>query len=73
MAIQNAKKNKLLKNYVCVSDGFFPFTDSIKLLNKNFCKIIVQPSGSINDKKNVDYANNNNIALYYMKQRMFKH
>ena len=29
----------------------FPFTDSIKLLNKNGCNVVAQPSGSINDKK----------------------
>ena len=34
-AIKN--KNKYFKNkkFVCASDGFFPFTDSLNILNKN--------------------------------------
>lgn len=76
-ALNSAIKNK--KNYfkkttfVCASDGFFPFTDSINILNKNGCSIIAQPSGSINDKKIISYANKNKISLYFIKNRLFKH
>ena len=60
-ALDSAIKNKKLyfknKSFVCASDGFFPFTDSIKLLNKNGCNIIAQPSGSINDKMIIAFAN----------------
>ena len=54
-ALNFAIKNKNLyfksKKFVCASDGFFPFTDSINILNKNGRDVIAQPSGSINDNK----------------------
>tara|TARA_Y100001935_G_scaffold30340_1_gene23740 strand:- start:789 stop:1703 length:915 start_codon:yes stop_codon:yes gene_type:complete len=72
-AVKN-KKNYFKKNtFVCASDGFFPFTDSINILNKNNCSVIAQPSGSINDKKIISYANKNQISLYFIKNRLFKH
>ncbi len=73
IAIKRNKNNFNLKDFVCVSDGFFPFTDSLKLLNKNHCKVIAQPHGSINDDKNIKYANKFKISLYFLKNRLFKH
>tara|TARA_B100000963_G_scaffold29143_1_gene21553 strand:- start:3503 stop:4417 length:915 start_codon:yes stop_codon:yes gene_type:complete len=72
-AIKN--KNAYFKKsaFVCASDGFFPFTDSIKILHSNGCKIIAQPSGSINDQKIISFANKNKISLYFTKNRLFKH
>ena len=72
-AVKRMKKNFNYKNFVCSSDGFFPFTDSINYLNKNNCKIIAQPSGSINDKKIIEFALKNKISLYFLKNRLFKH
>ncbi len=76
-ALNTAIKNKKFyfgsKSFVCASDGFFPFTDSIKLLNKNNCKVIAQPSGSINDGKIINYAIKEKISLYFIKNRLFKH
>ena len=43
------KKEKL--GCVIASDAFFPFTDNIKILLKLKCEAIIQPRGSINDKK----------------------
>ena len=72
-AIKN-KKDYFKKNtFVCASDGFFPFTDSINILNKNNCYVIAQPNGSINDDKIITYANKNKISLYFIKNRLFKH
>tara|TARA_B100001057_G_scaffold64536_2_gene58201 strand:+ start:351 stop:1268 length:918 start_codon:yes stop_codon:yes gene_type:complete len=76
-ALNFAIKNKSLyfknKKFVCASDGFFPFTDSIDILNKNGCRVIAQPSGSINDKKIVLFSIKNKISLYFIKNRLFKH
>ena len=76
-ALNFAIKNKNLyfknKKFVCASDGFFPFTDSIDILNKNGCRVIAQPSGSINDKKIVLFSIKNKISLYFIKNRLFKH
>ena len=69
------KKNKInnIKKFVAASDAFFPFTDNIKLLIKNKCYSIIQPQGSINDNKIIDFANKKNITLYFTKYRFFKH
>ena len=72
-ALKNKSRYFKNKSFVCASDGFFPFTDSIKLLNKKGCKVIAQPNGSINDNKIIEFANNNKISLYFIKNRLFKH
>ena len=61
------------KKFVCASDAFFPFVDNIQLLNKNNCLAIVQPFGSKNDQKIIDFAKQNKISLYFAKNRVFKH
>ncbi len=73
LAIKNKNLNFRNKNFVCASDGFFPFTDSINLLKKNGCYVISQPQGSINDKKIISFSIKNNISLYFIKNRLFKH
>ena len=60
-------------DFVAASDAFFPFTDSIKLLVKRNCKAIIQPKGSINDHKIINYANSKNIPLYFSNYRFFRH
>ncbi len=68
-----SKMIKKEKNFVAASDAFFPFVDSIKFLHKKKCVAIIQPAGSINDKKIINYANKNKISLYFTKYRQFKH
>ncbi len=72
-AIKNMNKYFNKKQFVCASDGFFPFTDSIKLLNKKGCNVVAQPKGSINDKKIISFSIENKISLYFTKNRLFKH
>ncbi len=61
------------RKYVCASDGFFPFTDSLKVLKNNKCSVVAQPSGSINDNELINFANENGMSLYFTKSRLFKH
>ena len=70
MKYKNSFKNK---NFVCASDAFFPFTDNIKKLLKLKCKGIIQPGGSINDNKIINYAIKLKASLYFVKYRVFKH
>ena len=72
-ALKNKRTNFKENTFVCASDGFFPFTDSIDILNKNGCRVVAQPSGSINDKKIVLFSIKNKISLYFIKNRLFKH
>ncbi len=73
LALMKYKDNFKLRNFVCASDAFFPFTDSLELLFKNKCSCVVQPSGSINDEKIINFANKKNIKLLFSKNRVFKH
>ena len=47
--------------------------DLIQLLKKYNCLAIIQPLGSKNDKKIIDFAKQNKIPLYFTKNRVFKH
>jgi len=73
MAIMKYKDFFKKKEFVCASDAFFPFTDNVELLLKNKCKAILQPSGSKNDQKVIDFATHQNASLYFIKNRVFKH
>ena len=72
--------NKALKfvpekitNSVAASDAFFPFPDGIQELIKVGVKAIIQPGGSINDKKAIEVSNNAGIVMAFTGTRHFKH
>ena len=73
LSIKNMSKYFKKGKFVCASDGFFPFIDSINLLYKNKCNVVAQPSGSINDKMVISFSVRNKISLYFTKNRLFKH
>ena len=73
LSILKYKENFSLKNIVCASDAFFPFVDSIKLLQKNNCKCIVAPNGSINDIKVINFVDEKKLKLIFSSLRVFKH
>ena len=60
-------------NSVAASDAFFPFPDGIEQLTKTGIKAIIQPGGSINDKKIIEAANNADIVMAFTEIRHFKH
>ena len=60
-------------NSVAASDAFFPFPDGIEKLIKVGVKAIIQPGGSINDKKIIAAANKADIAMVFTGIRHFKH
>ena len=62
-----------LFNSVAASDAFFPFADGIETLAKAGVKAIIQPGGSINDKKIIDAANKANIVMAFTGTRHFRH
>ena len=73
IALLKSDKKLKEKGFVAAYDAFFPFNDSVKLLINNNCKSIVQPMGSINDKKVIDLVNKNKISLFFTNLRFFKH
>ena len=58
---------------VAASDAFFPFVDGIEKLVQSGVKAVIQPSGSINDKKIIKFANETNTVLVFSKTRHFRH
>ena len=62
-----------ITNSVAASDAFFPFADGIQELTKVGVKAIIQPGGSINDKKVIDAANKAGIVMAFTEIRHFKH
>ena len=55
------------------SDAFFPFPDGIQELIKVGVRGIIQPGGSINDKKIIKSANEAGIVMVFTGTRHFKH
>ncbi len=62
-----------VKDSVLISDGFFPFTDSVELAKKYGITVIVQPGGSIKDKKVIKKAMELGIGMYFTGKRYFRH
>ena len=58
---------------VAASDAFFPFVDGIEKLVQSGIKAVIQPSGSINDKEIIKFANETNTVLIFSKTRHFRH
>ena len=74
IAIDKMKKfAKPAADIVAASDAFFPFSDGIEKLVQSGVKAVIQPSGSINDKKIIKFANETDTVLIFSKTRHFKH
>ena len=58
---------------VLASDAFFPFRDSIDKAAQEGISAIVVPGGSIRDEEVIKAAEENNISLYFIKERYFRH
>ena len=62
-----------IANSVAASDAFFPFPDGIEKLAEAGVEAIIQPGGSINDKKVIKAANNAGLVMLFTGTRHFKH
>ena len=58
---------------VAASDAFFPFPDGIEEFIRAGVEAIIQPGGSIKDKKVIEAANKANIAMVFTGTRHLKH
>ena len=72
-SLKAAGANLDTKDSVMASDGFFPFSDSIKMASDNGISCIIQPGGSIKDNEVIEEANKNNIAMVMTRMRHFRH
>ena len=64
---------KRARGAVLASDAFFPFEDSVDLAARAGISTIIQPGGSINDKRVIDDAKKHNITMIFTHIRHFKH
>lgn len=62
-----------LSRAVCASDGFFPFRDSIELLQQHGIKAVIQPGGSKGDNDVIAACDEMDIAMIMTGMRHFKH
>lgn len=58
---------------VLASDAFFPFRDSIDLLEGSGVVAVIQPGGSIRDQEVIDAAKEKNITMIFTNERHFRH
>ena len=55
------------------SDGFFPFSDSVRLANEYGIKAVIQPGGSIKDQESIDACNELDMTMILTGKRHFLH
>lgn len=65
--------SQALKEAVLVSDGFFPFPDSVELCAEAGIRAILTPGGSRKDDEVIQSARLHNIALAFSGIRRFRH
>jgi len=62
-----------LKNAVCASDAFFPFSDSLEALAKQGVRAVISPRGAKRDDEVVQAAKKLGLSLYFVNDRHFRH
>jgi phosphoribosylaminoimidazolecarboxamide formyltransferase / IMP cyclohydrolase len=62
-----------VKGAVMASDAFFPFPDCVQISHEAGVDVVVQPGGSVNDSKSIEYCDLNNMAMVLTGIRHFKH
>lgn len=68
-----ARRNVRLDQFVCFSDAFLPFEDSLQVLADAGVKRLVQPGGSKRDDEVANEARRLNIQMMVRGQRRFWH
>ena len=67
------KAGKRVSGSVLVSDGFFPFADSVELASKAGVDVLAAPGGSIRDHEVIARANALKLCLVFVPYRSFLH
>jgi phosphoribosylaminoimidazolecarboxamide formyltransferase/IMP cyclohydrolase len=62
-----------LRKALLVSDAFFPFPDNIEVAANYGIRTIIQPGGSIRDRKVIDRCNELGVSMAFTWLRHFKH
>ncbi len=67
------KAGRRAEDAVLVSDGFFPFADSVELAASANVAVLAAPSGSIRDHEIIQRANELRVCLVFLPTRHFSH
>lgn len=62
-----------LSKAVMSSDAFFPFADCVELAFNEGVMAVIQPGGSINDQKSIDFCDEKGMAMVTTGVRHFLH
>ena len=62
-----------VKGSVMISDGFFPFSDSVEYGIKKGVKVFVEPGGSKRDAETIQACERSKTTLFFTHKRLFKH
>lgn len=74
IALDRARSlGRISQDALLISDGFFPFSDSVELTESYGIRNIAAPMGSIRDEEVIDYAKNKGITFVEVKERAFRH
>lgn len=69
----NEDIKKQFADTILISDAFFPFPDSIEYIAEFGIKKVVQPGGSIKDKRVIKRCNELDISMLFTGIRHFRH
>lgn len=72
-AIKAADENLPLDGTVMASDAFFPFRDGIDAAHEVGITAVIQPGGSLRDKKVIAAANQHGMTMMFTGMRHFRH
>lgn len=73
-AVEKAKEFGFdLSKAVMASDAFFPFADCVELAYNEGVMAVIQPGGSINDQKSIDFCDEKGMAMVTTGVRHFLH
>ncbi|MEM0141188.1 MAG: bifunctional phosphoribosylaminoimidazolecarboxamide formyltransferase/IMP cyclohydrolase [Thermoplasmatales archaeon] len=74
IAIDRAKeKGRITNDSLLISDGFFPFPDSIEYMWSNGIHNVAAPTGSVRDDEVISLANKYGMNFIDVGERGFKH
>lgn len=66
-------RETLNENILVASDGFVPFEDFIDTLHQSGISTLIQPGGSIRDKKIIQKCNEYHMCMLFTNKRRFSH
>lgn len=74
LAIKKAKEfGRKTDGAVMISDGFFPFPDSVQAGLENGIKCFAEPGGSKRDNESISACEEGNASMIFTSKRLFKH